>query len=637
MIRHVLSLVFVFFSTYVTFSQDVDYRVSTIPADLVKGANAVVRLDQSEINIISSKKIHYSFHRVVTVFTKEGDDAIQAVMGYNPSIKLSKIQVRVYDQAGEVIKKFKERDFKDQSAVSDGSLYEDSRLKYLDYTPSRYPYTIELQYEMETSNTAFMIGWQPVEGHRLSTEKSIWTLHNPENIPISLKETNFEGCPITKEELTTGIRYSAENIVAENHEMFSPASFEIHPRVWVRLQEFRLAGKEGSFSSWEDLGKWIYDELIAGRGELPTATVAEVSALVAGIDDPVEKAKKIYTYVQENTRYISVQLGIGGWQPISAAEVDKVKYGDCKGLTNYTMALLKSQGIQANYAVLYAGSYKRDFPKDFPGMMGNHAILNIPVENGDDIWLECTSQVTPFGFLGDFTDDRDVLLITPEGGRIAHTTSYPDESNTQETTATIAIDEQGALQASVQIETKGWQYDNRFQLASKSEKEIDQYYKRYWGNINGLEISEVTFQNDQDNIIHTEEITVSAPNYTGRAGADYILAVNPLDRSRLLPDRYRNRKRPFEVQRGYIDQTRFEIQLPESYMINKLPEAISHTTKYGTYSSSLQLQENGTLVYERSLRIRSGRFPKEEYKAFRTFCRNVAKADNQKIILTKKQ
>ena len=55
--------------------------------------------------------------------------------------------------------------------------------------------------------------------------------------------------------------------------------------------------------------------------------------------DPIEKAKIVYKYMQEKTRYISVQVGIGGFKPMLAKDVDRLGYGDCKALSNYTKAL----------------------------------------------------------------------------------------------------------------------------------------------------------------------------------------------------------------------------------------------------------------------------------------------------------
>ena len=49
--------------------------------------------------------------------------------------------------------------------------------------------------------------------------------------------------------------------------------------------------------------------------------------------DTREKIRVLYRYLQQNHRYISVQVGIGGMQPISASAVYTNGYGDCKGLS----------------------------------------------------------------------------------------------------------------------------------------------------------------------------------------------------------------------------------------------------------------------------------------------------------------
>ena len=173
----------------------------------------------------------------------------------------------------------------------------------------------------------------------------------------------------------------------------------------------------------------MHKSLLEGRDVINEATKIKILDWVKEAKSPLEKAKIVYQFMQNKTRYISVQVGIGGWEPIAANQVDQVGYGDCKGLTNYTKALLDVVGVTSYYTVVYA-SEKRNLDKDFASLQGNHVILNIPNE-GKDIWLECTSQTMPFGFLGDFTDDRDVLVVTPEGGIIKRTAIYKDETNLQ--------------------------------------------------------------------------------------------------------------------------------------------------------------------------------------------------------------
>src|SRR5690625_198168 len=89
------------------------------------------------------------------------------------------------------------------------------------------------------------------------------------------------------------------------------------------------------------------------------------------------KTRKIYQYIQDKVRNVSVQIGIGGWKPMPAMEVDKLSYGDCKALTNYTKVLLDALGIPSYYTVLYADSNTIDIHEDFVSFQGNHVILGI--------------------------------------------------------------------------------------------------------------------------------------------------------------------------------------------------------------------------------------------------------------------
>ena len=625
---------------FTAFSQNELYSSLTIPEDLKKNANAVLRLDATRIEVPSVKKQTHSYRRIITVLNKKGNNHLRAGVGYDSKISVKKLSVLIYDKFGNEIKKYKKSDFKDVAAVSSISLYEDSRVKYLEYTPINYPYTVELFYETETSNTGYLPFWRPLEGYFISTENSSFEVVYDESVGINVKEKNFSNYNITNETSSGHVNYIAKNIDALKREEYSPMFKEFGPQLLVSPTNFHYEGYLGSINNWTDLGKWIHDKLLVGRSNISPETKKEVLNLVGDIKDPIEKAKIIYDYVQQNTRYISVQVGIGGIQPISAEEVDNVKYGDCKGLTNYTKALLDLVGVESFYTEVYASpEMQYSVDPEFATLFGqgNHVILNIPLEGNDSKWLECTSQTMPFGFLGDFTDNRDVFVITPNGGKIIKTPKYSTELNTQIIKGKCAIDDKGNIDVDAQIVSKGIQYDNKFGLANIDQSDIEEYYKEArWDYINNLEFNKTEILNNKDDINFTEDIKFHASSYVSSPGERMLIKLNVLNRLNTVPDRYRNRKLPLKINRGFKDIDEVEMSLPLEYEIESIPQSKVIETKFGTYIMEVIVKNEQTLLYRREFVVNDGEFPKEDYKDFRDFYKEVSRSDNAKIALIKK-
>ncbi|TXG38560.1 DUF3857 domain-containing transglutaminase family protein [Seonamhaeicola maritimus] len=634
-VKHIASILLLF-SSFTIFSQEKLYTSATIPDNLIQNANAVVRENSVNIILKSSSEMHVTTKRIITVLNKKGNDNVGAYVHYDNNDRIKDLQVLVYNAFGSQIKKVKKNDFKDVSAVDGGTLYSDSRVKYLEYTPIDYPYTIEFICEKVNSNTAFIQSFYPVNNYFLSVENSAYSISYPSGINIRTKEKNFEKVDLEKEELDNEISYKVENLEAIKPEDYSPSFSVMAPRVLVTSNQFTLEGVKTQVEDWNDFGKWMYHDLIKDTQDLPAGTRSIIENLVEGETDDIEKAKKVYQYVQDKVRYISVQVGIGGWKPFNVSKVDRLGYGDCKALTNYTMALLKAAGVESHYTVVYAKSSQRSLEKDFAAMQGNHVILNIPQENAEDIWLECTSQKFPFGFIGDFTDDRDVLVITPEGGKIVHTKKYDVEENLQTIHGICNISNEGAIEAKVKVVSKGIQYDSKYGLAFVTDRDLDSEYKERWRYINGLNIEEMAIKNDRDNIEFIEDIGFNASNYSKVIGERMLVPLNALNRSRHVPDRYRNRKLPLQVKRGFKDVDVVEIKLPSDYKIESQPQNISMENKFGSYKMELEVKDENTLIYNREFIIKDGDFPKEDYSGFRDFYKEVSKKDNAKIALIKK-
>jgi len=629
-------LVFLFISTTVLTAQDQNYQAFVLDKSLTGKADAILRSDEFVIDLTAQNSMTQRRKKVITVLNKMGDRYAFCAVGYDNSRKIKDVEAVVYDASGKQITKIKESKFKDVSAVDGSTLYSDSRYKYYSYTPAQYPYTVVLTYETETKNTGELRSqWTFLNDFKISTEKSSITINfNTPDLKPAIKEMNFEGLNIEKKESSGSISYEAKQIPAIRDESMSPSFIDIAPHIKIRPVIFQYEGFDANISDWNDLGRWMHSNLLAGRDELPEAVKDRARAMVQGVDDDLEKAKIIYKYVQDNTRYISVQVGIGGMQPISAIEVDRVKYGDCKGLSNYTKALLKAVGVEAYYTHVEAGPVKVDFDEEFPDLaQGNHVILAIPYNN-KYYWIDCTSQIHPFGFIGDFTDGRKVFIIKPDGGEIVETTSYVNEQNYQSTFGQYAMHEDGSISGTIAIRTKGIQYDDRFGLEHQPKDKIAKHYKDYWDNINNLNVKAYQFTNDRDTIVFKESVSVSAVNYASKSGNRMLFTANAFNNNKYIPKRYRNRKLPFQVQRGFLDEDVIVIKLPDGYKVEALPENIQIENDFGLYSCTYE-KALGEIIYKRKFLVKSGKYPNSEYEAYRQFMKDVAKWDSTKTVIIK--
>ncbi|MDD5149870.1 MAG: DUF3857 domain-containing protein [Flavobacterium sp.] len=627
-------LVFLFFTTLLS-AQKTEYSTLLIPDSLKQNANAVVRLNQIDIVISSQRNMNIKEKRVVTILNEKGLGSIDAIEHYDKQTSVRSIDATVFDGFGNEIKKVKRKDFRDQCALDGVTLFSDNRLIYLNYTPTQYPFTIVYESEVETSTTAFIPQWFPLDNYLLSIEKSVLNVNYPANLGFKKMESNFSNFQIKKTvESPTQLSYTATNIPAQKEEDYSPSFTDVFPRVMMGLELFHLEGVDGNAKTWKEYGQWYLDKILNGTIELSDETKAKMKALVGDEKDPIKKAKLIYNYMQEKSRYVSIQVGIGGWKPMYANDVDRLGYGDCKALTNYTKALLNSVDVPSYNTLLYGGREKRDIQSDFVSMQGNHMILSIP--NGENtVFLECTSQDDPFGYQGTFTDDRNVLIIKPDGGEIVRTKIYPDKGNTQVDKGSYSLDENGNFTGTIAMVSEGSQYARKVRVEKMQPTDKEAYYKNFWDNISNLKINKTAFSNDKEKISFTENLEISADNYGKNSGNKMIFVVNAFNQYTGSIKRIRNRKTPFEIERGTNDSDEIAISLPAGFTIESMPQNFELNSKFGEYKTEIIKKDDQNLIYKRTFFIKKGLYEKSEYDEFRLFMEQVSRNDNAKIILTK--
>jgi len=630
-------LVFLLFilTTGIKVKGQTNYSASLIDKALLPYASAVIR-NQDVYTEVKDSYTFYRIKRAITVLNNNGDDIAHIVVWYNKSNVIKDIKGSVYDEFGKLIKKFSEKNFEDENAANDFSLFEDSRVKH--YIPSigAYPYTIEYEYELKSKQTLNFNDWKPNPYTGLAIEKSSYTFACRPDFSIRYKEINMPAkvsTSTTKDGLKT-YTWQVDNLKAVRNEPYSPISETYLSAVKIAPKNFIYAGISGSFTNWEELGKWNYDKLLANRQVLPPQTIQQVQTLIAGITDVKQKAKKLYEYMQGKTSYISIQIGIGGYQPFLASDVDRLNYGDCKALVNYTQALFKAAGIDSWYCVVYGDSNKISMLPDFASMgQGNHVILCLPIKN-DTTFLECTSQKIPFGFLGDFTDDRTVLACTPNGGKLMHTPKYTATQNTQSRKAEFTIAPDGELSGNMTTIYKGTQYENHEVLVGQSLTEQVKTLQRMYANISNLTVKKLEFKQDKKEMpVATEAIILNAYDFASKDNNKLYFALNPLNRQRSIKD-VRNRQNPVYINRGYTDEDEITYTLPSGYRPDMAPLNVNLKNPFGSFKATTVISDN-KLIYKRRIEIIDGTYNKESYTDLVDFYQAVADADSYNVMLVK--
>ncbi|MCK4661606.1 MAG: DUF3857 domain-containing protein [Bacteroidales bacterium] len=630
-------LFFVFICFKNVLPAEIKYNIDSIPDKLTENANAVIRIHETVFTINSINNATLKVKHAVTILNEGGDCWARFIEYYDMLILISNIKANIYNAKGELILKVKKSDIEDYSAVSGYSLYEDSRVKYIEPVVNKYPYTVEYEYMLKYNGLLHYPTWQPIDKYKVSLQKAVFIVNAPTELEFRYKEYNLvNNVEISKTNNISTYKWLLENINAYEKEPFSPSFYEIVPTVLTAPNDFKIGGYSGNMETWKNMGIW-QNKLLSGRDELPEETISEIKKIVYGIDDDIIKLKKIYEYIQSKTRYVSIQLGIGGWQPFPASDVDKVGYGDCKALSNYTKALLKNIGIDSYYTIVKAGKagIVSNIHIDFPSRCFNHVILCVPVNN-DTIWLECTSQTNPFGYIGNFTDDRDVLLIKENGGEIAHTKVYNQSDNTQYRKATITLNENGEGNCEITTKYAGLQYDNIKKLFNKGiEDKKKILYKHI--DIENININNVNIKKQADIIPEAElNLSLKLNKYTSITGKRMFVPLNLMNKRTYIPKKLTNRKTEILLKFAYHDTDTIIYYLPENFEVEYLPKNTGISSQFGEYSTSIK--QNGNIVtYVRDLKMNKGRYPASEYEKIRNFYKNIAKADNVKLILKRKE
>lgn len=614
-----------------------DFSAANIPAELKEKAHAVLRNHEMEFYVKDIGEAVMKIKATITILDEKGKDHANIVAYYNKFTKVTNIEARIYDANGKPIKKLKKSDIESFSTSSGENSIDDSYVKVATLAHNLYPYTIDYTYEYIDRNMMIYPTWNLISDRAefTSIEKASFKVSMPKEFSLRYKEQNMATkVSISADGNRNDYSWSISNLKAVEREANSPSLDEIMPAVYTAPTDFKIDDYTGNINSWNDIGKF-YATLNNDRDKLPADLVTKLKDLVKNETDTTNKIRKMYEYLQANTRYVSIQLGIGGWQTMKATEVSSKGYGDCKALTNFTKGMLKELGIPSYIAHVRAGENKAEIQADFPSFQFNHVILCVPITK-DTLWLECTSQTNPFGYLGSFTDDRNVLLSTENGGKLVRTPSYKHSDNQLLRNATIEIKDNGEAVADIKTEYTGLQQETYAEVAHSLSH--DDQKKWLYKNLSlpSVEIIRFSLNEKKERLpIVEEKLNLHLRNIANKSGTRLFLTPNILNQYHSLPIANANRKTELDLDGNYLDIDNISFKIPKGYAAEYLPEPIKIETKFGKYTSKVEMKDD-VIIYNREVSMFKGRHAAAAYNEWVDFRKKMIKADKNQVVLVAK-
>lgn len=610
-----------------------DYRASLIPPLLLINADAVVRDEERRFELQRRGRARLHVREAITILNADGRDYGEFAIYYNSFSNVRNIRAELLDAHGNRIRRLGRRDVRDESAISSISLMEDGRIKRFEMYHDTYPYTIVVEYEVDYSGYVDFPGWYPLR-HRASIQRSRYTAVVPSTEEVKYYLANSDIEPeISEEGNMTSYTWELKNHGVPRAEIRGLNWREVAISLHINTSFITAGRSDEPYNSWRDLGEWLR-KLWDGRARLPRSEAEKVRELIADTDDDHEKIRRIYRHLQETTRYVSVQLGIGGWQTETAQRTCETRYGDCKALTNLLMGMLREAGFRAYPAFINNGTTVPEFVTEIPNNRFNHVILFVPMEQ-DTLWIESTSSDYPAGYIGLGNHDRPVLIVGNDGGYLHRTPRYGYMRNTQIRDAVVTLGQDGNASATITTTYTGGQHEYYRYMGNNLSRRDQDTNIRNQISIGRFDIIDFSIESHAKSDTATLHLDLSLPNYASRAGNRLIFQPNLLEQhTRQLPEIER-RTHPIRYTYSYYDYDRITYELPEGFRVDTLPETFEFAFTYGNYKAWVEQLEGNRLKYHRQIEIRNERIPPEYYDEYRAFMNSIVLADQFSLMLVR--
>jgi tetratricopeptide (TPR) repeat protein/transglutaminase-like putative cysteine protease len=378
-----------------------------------------------------------------------------------------------------------------------------------------------------------------------------------------------------------------------------------------------------TFTDWKQVADW-YAKLQGERMTVDEGVRKKAEALTQGAGTPTEKARRLYDFVARNVRYVSISLGIGRYQPHSAAEVLANGYGDCKDKHTLFSALLRAEGIQS-YPVLIDSARKLDVDVPSPAQF-DHVITAAKLGTGLT-WLDTTPEVTPFGLILYQLRNKEAVVASEDSeGGLQRTPADSPIKTFLRFTLDGKFSEFGALDATLEVTAQGdrdWPMRASFRRYSQAQwKDFVKVLSASWGLPGDVDDVQLDPIEDTSKPFHLKYHLHQDRYFVVPSASVNFRPIPPLGMPAIGASE--NSTEPLNIGSAGETDYRVRLQFPPNYTV-RTPIPVKMSRDYGDYSSAYSLGQ-GILEGERKLVVKMNEVAASRRADYESF-RNVTRSD----------
>jgi Domain of Unknown Function with PDB structure (DUF3857)/Transglutaminase-like superfamily len=578
----------------------------TYPPD----TDGVVLLDDTTYVVTSPSEYVEHYRKVVKILRPEGREAGEFFVHFRGHEKVLSQHAWSVDKDGREYE-VKDKDFVERG-VAGYELYDDVKFRTARVPAANPGSVIAFEYEMRRQPMINQLDdWlqadMPMHEARLALELPAGWEYKTSWAGISAVE------PVHVS--STRTEWTVRDLPGIQHEAMRPPAGALAARVNVTY--FGPGVMQQANATWDGIGRW-YDGLIQGRRDPSPDIAAKAQALTAGQSDFDGKIRALASFLQTDVRYVAIEIGIGGFQPHSAGDVFRARYGDCKDKATLLSSLLQTVGIRSDYVIIH--TERGEVRPELPSTYFNHAILAIELPDGAPtssyhsmltaktgkryLIFDPTDTYTPVGELRGELQDTYALLVTDTGGELIHTPLAPPEQNLYTRSGHFTLSADGILSGDVVVKSSGdHAVRERSMLANKNEQERTQSLERSLNqSLSGFRLDKLDIQqlsSLQQNLVIAMSLT--APGYSQARGPLLLLRPRVFGEKGFYLDR-KPRRYPFQFESTTREVDDYDIELPKEYAIDDIPDPVNVDVGFASYQSKVSV--TGSKIHYRREFIR---------------------------------